>query len=123
MSVAFTPTGLERTGPSIDDDVMVGLFESEEERKASFPHCDSRVLHHPLDNCEFCNLYPERQLERFENKVAFTGRWREGLERCPAEQERPLDIINRSHGNVAYTPEVQAQEEAHWAELRSAIGS
>lgn len=119
MSITFTADGAVRTGPPIDDDEMLGLAEQRE----SFPHCDSRVLHHPFDKCQFCNMYPVRQLERFDNKIAFTGRWREGLELCPAEQARSLDIINRWGGNVAYTPEVAEAEEAYWGDLRATIGS
>lgn len=85
---------------------------------APFPHCDSRVLHHPFEQCRYCNMYPQQQLERFERKVAFTGRWRQGLEMCPAEQERGLESINRWHGNIAFTPAIEAAEDAYWAKFR-----
>ena len=88
---------------------------------AQFPHCDSRVLHHPFDKCKFCNMHPEMQLSRFDNRIAFTGRWRQGLELCPAEKARGLGSINRWYGNVAFTPEVEAADEAYWAEFREKL--
>lgn len=38
----------------------------------SYPHCDPRVLHQPGE-CEYCDMHPEWQAERIQNKVLFTS--------------------------------------------------
>lgn len=126
MSIIFTANGAERTGPPIEDGPHGGIRRPAGGRHLRctepFPHCDARVLHHPFDKCVDCNHYPALQLERFDKKIAFTGRWREGLELCPAEQARPLDVINRWGGNVAMTPERIAEEDAYWEDFRATLG-
>lgn len=39
----------------------------------TFPHCDSRILHAPEDDCEYCNRHPEWQRLREAWGIAFTG--------------------------------------------------
>lgn len=68
--------------------------------KAPFPHCDSLVLHAPGE-CQYCDHYPDEQKERIMNKVAFTGHEPKSDERQdPATIERPLETINKWHGNT-----------------------
>lgn len=62
--------------------------------KATFPHCDSLILHAPGE-CKYCDMYPERQKERMDNGVNFTGHGDD-----PATEVRPLDTINKWGGNV-----------------------
>jgi hypothetical protein len=38
-----------------------------------FPHCDQRILHGPVDGCEFCDAHPEWQELRRAWGIAFTG--------------------------------------------------
>lgn len=78
-----------------------------------FPHCDARILHAPGE-CEFCDLYPDRQSLRMAWGIAFTGHepvekasyWKELP--CPADFNRRPDT-ERDHrrwaGNVASTQE------------------
>jgi hypothetical protein len=70
-----------------------------EKYKAPYPHCDSKVLHAPGE-CEYCDHYPEKQEERVAKKINFTGHNDPDKSQCPAEQARPLETINRWHGNV-----------------------
>lgn len=54
-----------------------------------YPHCDSRILHAPGE-CRFCDDYPERQQERVNSGIAFTGHPpRPGQSPCPADAARP----------------------------------
>ena len=75
------------------------------QQQYSYPHCDAQVLHAPLE-CKFCDYYPDRQQERVEKKINFTGHNRPDFERCPSEQARDLSIINRWGGNVPRGPEL-----------------
>lgn len=86
--------------------------------RAAYPHCDSRVLHAPGE-CVYCDLYPERQQARTDQGVNFTGHYDADKQLCPAEIERPLTTINRWGGNVAMTPELIAERDAEWAEVRA----
>lgn len=73
-----------------------------------FPHCDSLVLHKP-GACIYCDRYPERQNDRIQNRVAFTGEERERFGHpCPSTIRRPLDIINEWPGNRPVTGEDDA---------------
>lgn len=78
-----------------------------------FPHCDSKILHAPL-SCEYCDMHPEWQELRIAWDIAFTGQkdktrkykdW-DGkdkvkiLQPCPSEVDRPIEVINKWHGNV-----------------------
>lgn len=55
-----------------------------------FPHCDARVLHAPYE-CDFCDLYPQRQQRRLAQKIAFTGEVPEpGSSPCPSDEARGL---------------------------------
>lgn len=66
--------------------------------EARFPHCDSRLLHAPLE-CVHCDHYPEMQQERIANKINFTGHYDKDKEICPAEVARNLPNIERWPGN------------------------
>lgn len=78
--------------------------------EAKFPHCDSRVLHAP-GKCVFCDEYPDKQTERENKNIAFTGEdfWpQDGVKfrpksQCPAEEARSLEVINAWSGNRAIT--------------------
>ena len=72
------------------------------ETEARFPHCDDRILHAP-GKCRYCDLYPEMQKAREEQKISFTGEpARSGWFPCPAEQARSSANLNAWHGNRAY---------------------
>lgn len=91
--------------------------------RGRIPHCDMWVLHAPDDNCRYCNDRPELQSFRLQQRIGFTGHpvpngWRP----CPAEVMRPTETINRWHGNVAMTPEVEAAMERYYADLRKQLG-
>jgi hypothetical protein len=64
-----------------------------------FPHCDSRILHAPEDNCEACNTFPEWQELREVWKINFTGHYDPDKKMCPAEEARGLGSLNKWHGN------------------------
>ena len=65
-----------------------------------YPHCDQRILHAP-GQCVYCDQFGPLQEARLDQRVNFTGEYREGFSQCPAERERPLETINRWYGNVA----------------------
>jgi len=67
--------------------------------KAPYPHCDSNVLHFPKF-CVYCDQYPEKQAERIDKGINFTGQQDPNKAPCPAETNRPLDTINHWYGNV-----------------------
>ncbi len=83
---------------------------------AEYPHCDSKVIHAPGE-CRFCDMHPELQERRAKSGVNFTGHYDEGKSICPAELQRPLDIINRWPGNVPETAETEEAREKHFREL------
>lgn len=62
-----------------------------------FPHCDSRVLHHP-DACMYCADATWLQDERAALDVSHTGtsdrRWP-----CPADEQRGAESLNSWGGN------------------------
>lgn len=67
-------------------------------------HCDGRILHAPT-KCIYCDKYPERQALREMWGINFTGEYDTDKIVCPSEQRRPLEVINRWHGNVPMTEE------------------
>jgi hypothetical protein len=69
------------------------------ENKATYPHCDSRVLHGPNGKCRFCDEYPELQQERIRTNTNFTGEQDLTKNPCPAEKQRSLRDINKWSGN------------------------
>jgi hypothetical protein len=69
------------------------------EPRAFAPHCDGAVLHAPGE-CVYCDHYPDWQEHRRTARIAFTGHDPKDDEvRCPSEQRRPLERINRWPGN------------------------
>jgi hypothetical protein len=84
-----------------------------------FPHCDAKVLHAPEDGCTYCNGHPDWQELRTIWGINFTGHSEPGFIKCPAEQGRPLEIIERWHGNVPMTPEQTHMDEEYWAEINA----
>lgn len=66
----------------------------------SFPHCDPKVLHQPME-CKYCDMHPDWQLLRDAWGINWTGHYVDGKEKCPSEKARPLSIINRWPGNTA----------------------
>jgi hypothetical protein len=68
-------------------------------QRAAHPHCDDLVLHAPGE-CRYCDEFPERQAMRFRNGVNFTGKLEYGKRPCPSTERRPLEVIERWHGNV-----------------------
>lgn len=83
--------------------IKEGYFE-EFGFSATYPHCDANVLHAPGE-CIYCDHYPIAQKLRIEQKINFTGHYDPDKVLCPAERSRPLDTINRWHGNIAMTEE------------------
>jgi hypothetical protein len=72
--------------------------------RAAFPHCDDLILHAPGE-CEFCDMYPERQQERIVKGVNFTGHNTANYP-CPSIARRggPMHSARRDlwHGNRAH---------------------
>jgi hypothetical protein len=65
------------------------MTEPDPRPRAPFPHCDERVLHGPGE-CEFCDLYPDKQAARRRMGIAFTGHPPYfGQLPCPADAARP----------------------------------
>lgn len=98
-----------------------------------FPHCDSKILHAPEDNCKHCNAHPEWQELRKYWGIAFTGHsdelvrytdW-EGHEvvktliPCPSEWARPIGVINKWGGNVPFTPEAEEAMEKYYSNMKN----
>lgn len=79
-------------------------------------HCDALVLHAP-NECRYCDMYPTAQLWRIKNKINFTGHYKAGFTQCPAEAQRPLETINRWHGNVAMDESQLQRDREYFAEL------
>lgn len=65
-----------------------------EEYKAPYPHCDNLVLHAPGE-CEYCDMYPDKQAIRITQGINFTGHGDD-----PATEHRPLTTINQWYGNI-----------------------
>lgn len=68
-------------------------------KRAEFPHCDSQVLHSPKVGCEYCNMYPEKQAERIDKLINFTGEYDYWKISCPSEERRSLNTIEKWYGN------------------------
>lgn len=66
--------------------------------RAAFPHCDDLVLHAP-GHCEYCDVYPDRQMERLRLLINFTGQSIPGRAKCPSEVRRPLEVSHAWFGN------------------------
>lgn len=66
--------------------------------RAFAPHCDQRVLHAPK-HCQYCDQYPDWQELRRLWGINFTGENVAGKIRCPSEELRSLETINRWPGN------------------------
>lgn len=87
------------------------------EGRAHAPHCDQRVLHSP-GTCWACDGYPDWQWARTIQKINFTDEEDPTKGPCPARLERPLDVINRWHGNVAETREAATTASPYVSWLR-----
>lgn len=83
---------------------------------AQFPHCDSNVLHAPGE-CKYCDMHPQEQIQRAFSGINFTGHYDDDKELCPAERVRPIDTIEKWHGNVPMTPEQEAIDDEYWADF------
>lgn len=83
------------------------------EFRAHAPHCDERVLHAP-GTCWACDGYPDWQQARITQGINFTEEEDPTKAPCPARLRRPLDTINRWHGNVAETPEEAGEATRKW---------
>lgn len=66
-----------------------------------YPHCNTEVLHAP-GSCVYCDYFPERQQMRQASNTPFS----------PAE-------ANGWQGNVAWTPQMVADEANHWETIAS----
>lgn len=81
----------------------IRITTEDEEDAFRYPHCDPRILHAP-SKCKYCDKCPEAQALRKAWNIAFTGQVpAEGQIQCPAEQARPLEVIERWGGNVPDT--------------------
>lgn len=55
---------------------------------APYPHCDSRVLHKPGE-CQYCDMYPDRQAARELMGICFTGEKPDDFKGpCPSDYHR-----------------------------------
>lgn len=77
----------------VDTGAKVLQFE-----RAPFPHCDERVLHKP-GNCQYCDMYPEAQQKRVDERVNFTGHTDADKRLCPADIARGIGNAHMWHGN------------------------
>jgi len=85
-----------------------------------YPHCDSNVLHAPKE-CVYCDEHPGDQIFRALSGVNFTGHYDEEKQLCPSERVRPLETIEKWHGNIAMTPQQQAIDDEYWAEFEQQL--
>lgn len=78
------------------------------------PHCDGLVLHDP-GLCKYCGMpeYADLQQKLKELGLNWTGSSLEHLEASPAEQRRPLDLLERWGGNTL-SDEEDDQERVEW---------
>lgn len=70
---------------------------------ATFPHCDSRVLHAP-GTCRYCDRHPEWQAYRRGAGINFTGQQEEGLAPCPSDAARGVGGAHTWPGNRPVSP-------------------
>ncbi len=69
------------------------------EYDATFPHCDSSVLHAPGE-CAYCDRHPEWQWLRGAWGIAFTGHVPEGgTQPCPSDARRGTGAAHSWPGN------------------------
>jgi hypothetical protein len=73
------------------------VFENEESIP-KYPHCDQDVLHRPL-TCDYCDMHPNLQEYRLNNKINFTGENKSGLAQCPSDAKRGLGGAHIWYGN------------------------
>lgn len=85
---------------ALKDWIKTGVRRNENvlDSRASHPHCDQRVLHAPGE-CVYCDKYPDHQELRSVWGLNFTGHREPGKLVCPAEQRRPIDLIEAWFGN------------------------
>lgn len=89
----------------------------QEKSQGSFPHCDSKVLHHPDRGCVYCNAHADWQEERIRLGINFTGEQNREKLRDPAELARPLENIENWGGNVVHDAARQQATEEYWASI------
>lgn len=74
--------------------------------EASFPHCDSRVLHAP-GACVYCDAHPMLQLARQQWGIAYSG-----VQPGPAQLPCPADVA-RGREHYEAWPGNRAQKGRH----------
>jgi hypothetical protein len=85
------------------------------------PHCDSNVLHEP-GSCVYCDKHADTlQKYRKEFGINFTGVHNSDKVMCPSECRRPVDTINRWHGNIPMTEEQLKRDEEEWKKVWAEI--
>jgi len=90
----------------------------------SFPHCDSFILHSPSSDCIYCKMPEFESFHdiRRELELRYTGeRYPLGWEQCPAEVRRGLDTVEKWHGNLPVTPEMEFEEDEEWSNTLAAL--
>lgn len=85
------------------------------------PHCDSSILHGPLAECIYCDQFPEWQELRKRWRINFTGENDPKKAPCPSTHFRPLDVIEKWHGNVPMTSERHELDHVYYSELASCM--
>jgi hypothetical protein len=78
-------------------------------------HCDSRILHHVDDGCDFCRDAVALQEERERLGVSNTGHANRKFP-CPADQARSAKDYHRWPGNQPKTMKQMDEEAAAFAE-------
>ncbi len=96
------------------------MSEFRKKNPNSFPHCDSLVLHYP-GTCEYCDGYPDWQANRLRRGINFTGEGNPLKHPCPAEEKRPLETINKWHGNVPMDEEQKRSDQEWLRELKKLL--
>lgn len=85
---------------------------------AEFPHCDMNVLHAP-GACVFCDKFPQKQQERVEQKINFTGETDPDKRACPATAARPVTTIHKWGGNAPITQDqLEERDRQHKAMMK-----
>jgi len=81
---------------------------------AEHPHCDSLILH-KNGECDYCDVYPDRQAQRIADGINFTGHKDPNKKPCPSEALRPAYIAHRWHGNRPTNIEVPLEPPSKYA--------
>ena len=83
----------------MNEDFDLDIYDEFLENGGAFPHCDAMVLHKP-GNCQYCDMYPMKQLDRMESNTNFSDENDSTKLPCPSTYARSAEVRDKWIGNT-----------------------